>query len=129
MGHPTDHLLLSNHSTISSFLNNSPQAVIKVESLQVSKESVEERLRDIVKVDVCPPVTITQTESCLSDSSDVKERNKPTSRLEQQLSSHTERNHTCPRETMLHPQQASARTTLKTSLNLPEIIGRKEKLV
>ena len=89
-----------------------------------SVETAEgETLLDVMKVDVCPPVTVTQTESCRSES-EAKERNKPTDHTQSSLLLSSNNS---PRETFLHPPLAPR--TLKTALNLPELIGRKEKLV
>ena len=104
-----------------------------------------------VKVDVCTPgpASLTQTESCLSEQSNTERRqttlSEPSHTESRQTTlseqSHIERRQTTlasreggsvsvPQESslLLHPQLD--KKPLKTcSLNLPEIIGRKEKLV
>ena len=94
-----------------------------------------------VKVDVCTPgpASLTHTESCLSEQSNTESRQTTLCLSEQ---SNTERRQTTvasreggpvsvPQESslLLHPQLDKKPLKTKTSLNLPEIIGRKEKLV
>ena len=114
-----------------SFLQKSPKTIVKVDSIQVSVCGTGDILDKETKTQV---TTCPQSSSSSRSDQESGELGGRTScaddnLLQNSLQTNNLQMRNFTSENLLHPRDAKNVAALNTALNLPELIGRKEKLV